>query len=163
MRTNQTHKGKYMVSQFNHIPVCLLCGSVCFVCSLCNKSTQKETMVATETRLPSCVYKTNKPWSYLNRRARGECECCSDQTTATIVCHAVCSSLIICSSSLLLTSYCPVCQGLHSFKSLPASQPASQRLTENQSERLPVDFSIKTFSSVSPGGANMRKQLLLSK
>ncbi len=90
------HRGKYMVSQFNHIPVCLLCGSVCFVCSLCNNSTEKETMLNAETRLPSCVYKTNKPWSYLNRWVTRECECSSDQTTtATVVCPPVCSTLIV--------------------------------------------------------------------
>lgn len=117
VHTSQTHKGKHTVSQFNHIPV-RLCGLVCFVCSLCIKSTQKETMPTAATRQPSGVYKTNKPWSYLNRRARGECECSSDQTTATIVCQAVCSSLIIRSSKgPSLTSY----SNPHSFKLLPGS------------------------------------------
>jgi len=94
-----THGGQNAVSQFNHIPVSLLCGSVCLVCSLCCNSTEKETTLTADTKLPSCVYKTNKPWSYSNRRVRAECECSTDQTTVTIVWQAVCSSLIICSSN----------------------------------------------------------------
>lgn len=75
------------------------CGSVCLVCSLRNNSTEKETMLTGETKLPSCVCKTNKPRSYLNRAVRGECKCSTDQTTATIVCQAIGSSLIIYSSN----------------------------------------------------------------
>lgn len=66
----QTHsqRGKYTVTQFNRIPVFLLCGSVCFVCSLYNNSAEKTTMLNAATRLPICVYKTNRARSYLNTR-----------------------------------------------------------------------------------------------
>lgn len=63
-----SQRGKYTVTQFNRIPVFLLCGSVCFVCSLCNNSAEKTTMLNAATRLPICVYKTNRARSYLNTR-----------------------------------------------------------------------------------------------
>lgn len=112
--------------------MCVLCGSVCLVCCLCNNSTEKGTMLDAETRLPSCVYKTNKPCSYLNWRVTRECECSSDQTTtATVVCrpdHSSNGSLTRCSSVCLMV--------LHPFKWLASS------VHLNLSKRLPVNVSV---------------------
>lgn len=87
-----SQRRKYTVTQFNHIPVFLWCRSVCFVCSL---SIYSATMLNAVTRLPICVYKTNRACSYLNTRVTRYCECCSLQTTATVVWQPVCSSLIV--------------------------------------------------------------------
>lgn len=119
-------------------PPCVFCVGQ-FVWSACCATIQqrKETMLTAETKLPSCVYKTNKPWIYLNKRLGEECECSTGQTTATIVCQAVRSSLIIYLSNKQLS-----CLFVGpSFKSLAASHRLSVWVTSVSVCSRPVNHS----------------------